>query len=132
MLKLKLQYSGHLMWRADSLEKNHDVGKYWGQEENGATEDEMVGWHHWLKGCEFKQTLGDSEGQEGWQGAVHDASKTQTKDLVVKQQQQQCRMKELGHLSPPPKKEVGLDETQLESRLQGEISTTSDMQIIPF
>ena len=35
----------------------------WGQEENGATEDEMVGWHHWLSGHAFEQTLGDSEGQ---------------------------------------------------------------------
>ena len=41
MLKLKLQYFGHLLWRADSLEKT-DAGKDWGQKENGATEDEMV------------------------------------------------------------------------------------------
>ena len=33
------------------------------QEENTATEDEMVGWHHRLSGQEFEQTLGDSEGQ---------------------------------------------------------------------
>ena len=33
------------------------------EEEKGVTEDEMIGWHHWLKGCEFEQTLGDSEGQ---------------------------------------------------------------------
>ena len=42
MLKLKLQYSGHLMRRVDSLEKT-DVGRDWGQEENGTTEDEMAG-----------------------------------------------------------------------------------------
>ena len=42
MLKLKLQYFGHLMWRADSF-----AGKDWRQEEKGVTEDEMVGWHHW-------------------------------------------------------------------------------------
>ena len=46
MLKLKLQYFGHLMRRSDSLEKNPDAGKDGGQEEKGATEDEMVGWHH--------------------------------------------------------------------------------------
>ena len=40
-----------------------DAGKDWRQEEKGATEDEMVGWHHWLNGHEFEQTLGDSEGQ---------------------------------------------------------------------
>ena len=45
MLKLKLQYFGHLMRRVDSLEKT-DVGKDWGQEEKGTTEDEMAGWHH--------------------------------------------------------------------------------------
>ena len=52
MLKLKLQYFGHLMWRADSLKKNPDAGRDWGQEEKGMTEDEMIGWHHWLDGDE--------------------------------------------------------------------------------
>ena len=50
MLKLKLQYFGHLMRRVDSLEKT-DAGRDWGQEEKGATEDEMAGWHHRLDGC---------------------------------------------------------------------------------
>ena len=45
MLKLKLQYFGLLMQRADSLEKT-DAGRDWGQEEKGTTEDEMAGWHH--------------------------------------------------------------------------------------
>ena len=63
MLKLKLQYSGHLMWRADSLEKAL-TGNDWGQEEKGVTEDKMVGWHHQLNGHEFEETLGDGEGQE--------------------------------------------------------------------
>ena len=49
MLKLKLQYFGHLMQRVDSLEKT-DAGRDWGQEEKGMTEDEMDGWHHWLDG----------------------------------------------------------------------------------
>ena len=43
-LMLKLQYFGHLMQRANSLEKNPDAGKDWGQEEKEATEDEMGGW----------------------------------------------------------------------------------------
>ena len=51
MLKLKLQYFGHLMRRADSLEKT-DAGRDWGQEEKGTTEDEMAGWHHGLDGRE--------------------------------------------------------------------------------
>ena len=45
MLKLKLQYFGHLMRRVDSLEKT-DAGRDWGQEKKGTTEDEMAGWHH--------------------------------------------------------------------------------------
>ena len=45
MLKLKLQYFGHLVRRVDSLEKT-DAGRDWGQEEKGTTEDEMAGWHH--------------------------------------------------------------------------------------
>ena len=53
MLKLKLQYSGHLMRRVNSLEKT-DAGRDWGQEEKGMTEDEMVGWHHRLNGHEFE------------------------------------------------------------------------------
>ena len=45
MLKLKLQYFGHLVRRADSFEKALMLGKT-GQEEKGMKEDEMVGWHH--------------------------------------------------------------------------------------
>ena len=45
MLKLKLQYFGHLMRRVDSLEKT-DAGRDWGQEKKGTTGDEMAGWHH--------------------------------------------------------------------------------------
>ena len=45
MLKLKLQYFGHLMRRVDSLEKT-DAGRDWGQEEKGTTKDVMAGWHH--------------------------------------------------------------------------------------
>ena len=64
MLKLKLQYFGHLMWRADSLEKTLMLGKTEGrQEEKGTREDKMVGWHHWLNGHEFEQALEDSNGQ---------------------------------------------------------------------
>ena len=45
MLKLKLQYFGHLMRRVDSLEKT-DAGRDWGQEEKGMTKDDIAGWHH--------------------------------------------------------------------------------------
>ena len=51
MLKLKLQYFGHLMLRVG---KDPDAGRDWGQEEKGTTEDEMAGWHHRLDGHEFE------------------------------------------------------------------------------
>jgi len=52
MLKLKLQYFGHLMGRV-LTGKDPDAGRDWGQEEKGTTEDEMAGWHHRLHGHEF-------------------------------------------------------------------------------
>ena len=54
MLKLKLKHFSHLMRRVDSLEKDSDAGRDWGQEEEGTTEDEMAGWHHQLDGREFE------------------------------------------------------------------------------
>ena len=54
MLKLKLQYFGHLMRRVDSLGKTLMLGGIWGQEEKGMTEDEMAGWHRLLGGHEFE------------------------------------------------------------------------------
>ena len=50
MLRLKLQYFGHLMRRVDFIGKDSDAGRHWGQEEKGTTEDEMAGWHHRLDG----------------------------------------------------------------------------------
>ena len=64
MLKLKLQYFGHLMRRVNSLEDS-DAGRDWGQEEKGMTEDEMVARHHRLHGHEFKQAPGVGDGQGG-------------------------------------------------------------------
>jgi len=71
MLKLKLQYFGHLMRIANSLEKDSDAGKDRRQEEKGTTEDEMVGWCHQYNGHEFQQILGDNEGLGAWHVAVH-------------------------------------------------------------
>ena len=62
MLKWKLQYFDHLMWRANLLEKSLMLGKIEGRRRRG-WQDEMVRWHHWLNGHEFEQTLGNSEGQ---------------------------------------------------------------------
>ena len=56
-----------ILWPTDLksqlLGKDSVTGKDWGQEEKWVTEDEMVGWHHRVNGCQFEQTLGDSEGQ---------------------------------------------------------------------
>ena len=56
-----------LLWPPDVKSqftgKDPDAGKNWRQKEKGVTEEEMVGWHHWLNGHEFEQTSGDSEGQ---------------------------------------------------------------------
>ena len=64
MLKLKLQYFGHLM-QSWLIWKDPDAGKDWGQEEKGTTEDEMVGWYHWLDGHGFWWILGVGDGQGG-------------------------------------------------------------------
>ena len=56
MLKVKLQYFGHL------IGKDSDAGKDGRQEEKGTTEDEIVGWHHQLKGHKYEQDLGVGDG----------------------------------------------------------------------
>ena len=56
MLKLTLQYFGHLMRKLTHWKMSQfipDAGRDWGQEEKGTTEDEMAGWHHRLNGHEF-------------------------------------------------------------------------------
>ena len=54
MLKLKLQYFGHLLQRTDSIEKTLMLGRIDGRRRKMTTEDEMVGWHHRLDGLEFE------------------------------------------------------------------------------
>ena len=62
MLKLKLQYFGHLMRRTDSMEKTLMLGKIEGRK-RGTTEDEVFGWDHQINGHEFEQALGVGDGQ---------------------------------------------------------------------
>ena len=56
-----------ILWPPDVknrlIGKDPDAGKDWKQEEKGTTEDEMVGWHHWLDGHEFEQAPGVGDGQ---------------------------------------------------------------------
>ena len=82
MLKLKLQYFGHLMRRVDSLEKT-DAGRDWGQEEKGTTEDEMAGWHHQLDGHEFGELWELVIDREAWRAAIHGVTKSRT-ELATK------------------------------------------------
>ena len=68
MLKLKLQYFGHLMRTADSLEKSLRLGKI----------NEMAGWHCRHNGHELGQTSGGGEGQRAWHASVSGVAKSQT------------------------------------------------------
>ena len=71
-----------ILWPPDMknwlIGKDPDAGKDWRQEEKSATEDEMVGWHHWLNGHEFERALGVGDGQGSWHAAVHGVTKSQT------------------------------------------------------
>ena len=64
-----------ILWPPDAknwlIWEDPDAGKDWRQDEKGTTEDEMVGWHHWLDGHEFEQALGVVMVREGWRAAVH-------------------------------------------------------------
>ena len=78
MLKLKLQYFGHLMRRVESLEKT-DGGRDWGQEEKGTTEDEMAGWHHRLHDMNLSQLRGMVVDREAWHAAIYGVAKSRTR-----------------------------------------------------
>ena len=78
MLKLKLQYFGHLMRRVDSLEKT-DAGRDLGQEEKGTTENEMAGWHHWLDGPDLSELRELVMDREASCAAIHGVAKSRTR-----------------------------------------------------
>ena len=62
MLKLKLQYFDHLIWRADAMEMTLMLGRTEGKRRR-RWQDEMIGWHHQFNGHEYERILGDGEGQ---------------------------------------------------------------------
>ena len=71
-----------VLWPPDAknqfIGKDPNAGKDWRWEEKGMTEDEMVGWHHWLDGHEFEQAPGVGV-REAWCTAVHSVTKSQTR-----------------------------------------------------
>ena len=71
-----------ILWPPDAknwlIGKDPDAGKDWRQKEKGTTEDEMVGWHHWLDGHEFEQAPGVGDGQETWHAAIQGIAKSPT------------------------------------------------------
>ena len=77
MLKLKLQYFGHLVRRVDSLKKT-DAGRDWAQEEKGTTEDEMAGWHHRLDGRSLSELWKMVMDREAWRSVIHRVAKSRT------------------------------------------------------
>ena len=78
MLKLKLQYFGHLMWRTDSLEKTLMLGKIKSRKRRG-WQDEMVGWHHWLLDMSQSKLQELVKDREAWHAAVHGVTKSWTR-----------------------------------------------------
>ena len=76
MLKLKLQYFGHLMWRVDSLEKTLMLGGIGGKRRRGG---QRMRWHHWLDGRESQWTPELVLDREAWRAAIHGVAKSQTR-----------------------------------------------------
>jgi len=98
-----------ILWPPDVksqfIRKDPDAGKDWRQEEKGTTEDEMVGWRHWLNGHEFEQAPGNGKGQGSlvccspWGRKEWAWLRLNNKKDIVLQQLQLQRHKQASHTS---------------------------------
>ena len=79
--KTDIEAETPILWPPDVknwlIGKDPDAGKDWRKEEKVMTEDEMIGWHHWLNGHEFEYTPGVGD-REAWHAAVHGVAKSWT------------------------------------------------------
>ena len=128
-----------ILWQPDAknglIGKDPDAGRDWGQEEKGKTEDEMAGWHHQLDGHEFEWTPGVGDGQGGlaccspWGRKESDTTETELNWYYVRAVY--CHPAYLIYMQNISCEMPGWMKHKLESRLPGEISITSDMQMTP-
>ena len=107
-LKTDAELEAPILWPPDVksrlIGKDSDAGKDWGQEEKWVTEDEMVGWHHWLNGYEFEQTPGDSGGQ-GSLACCRSTGSLRVRHTLVTERQQSVT--EVGLIDRPSISQAG-------------------------